>query len=299
MDLQNEPRAPGVDSGCRASDAQVRSQTMHILKICWGERVEENSHLMAEFILDDFGPIMQASQLYNIHLNLRMQYANTVYSAALVDGLVWSTYPTTLIIAGYTYNTIKETLSALSELQPEHVRLLLTMVNNRQQDNMTETGDIFVLRDVKFYENEFPYVHKSDSISTNVSIEGMSNDNVGVDQDFLDELEHILEVSEDSLVPENPPSPPVHAADPTATATAAPRNLHRRPPADSAPPRSPPAASSAEATITATPSDSSPMADPNSTSTSSIDMGRGQRERHPPSWHRDYIAYTISLPSCL
>ncbi|XP_021755434.1 uncharacterized protein LOC110720688 [Chenopodium quinoa] len=119
-----------------------------------------------------------------------------------------------------------------------------------------ETGDIFVSRDVKFYENEFPYVHKSDSTSANVSTEGMTNNNVGVDHDFLDDLEHILEVSEDCLMPENPPSPPIHAADLTAiaapqgrlhrslpAATATPQgNIHRSPPAVAALSHSPPAA---------------------------------------------------------
>uniref|UniRef100_A0A803L7K6 Uncharacterized protein n=1 Tax=Chenopodium quinoa TaxID=63459 RepID=A0A803L7K6_CHEQI len=76
--------------------------------------------------------------------------------------------------------------------------VFLNMVNNRQQDKMTETGDIFVSRDVKFHENEFPFVTSSDSTHSHVSVKGVSNVDGEIDFDFLDDLEHVLEVGETS-----------------------------------------------------------------------------------------------------
>uniref|UniRef100_A0A803MMN7 Uncharacterized protein n=1 Tax=Chenopodium quinoa TaxID=63459 RepID=A0A803MMN7_CHEQI len=136
-----------------------------------------------------------------------------------------------------------DTLSALSELKPEHVRLLLNMVTNNQQEKMSgyphgkkgwklydlDTGEIFVSRDVKFFENEFPFVKGNEPVSSLENVADMSHENVGVDHDFLDDLEYILEVGEGSLVPE--PQPPTLA---TSPATARDSSPHRRPPAAAA-----------------------------------------------------------------
>ncbi|XP_021732478.1 uncharacterized protein LOC110699281 [Chenopodium quinoa] len=59
-----------------------------------------------------------------------------------------------------------------------------------------ETGDIFVSRDVKFHENEFPFVKDGDSVSSTVGVESVPNDYVGVDHNFLDDLEYVFEVGE-------------------------------------------------------------------------------------------------------
>uniref|UniRef100_A0A803L4L7 Retroviral polymerase SH3-like domain-containing protein n=1 Tax=Chenopodium quinoa TaxID=63459 RepID=A0A803L4L7_CHEQI len=64
-----------------------------------------------------------------------------------------------------------------------------------------ETGEIFVSRDVNFYENEFSFACDKElnvDSGKNVVMENSNVGNEGVDFDFLDDLEAILEVSEAS-----------------------------------------------------------------------------------------------------
>ncbi|XP_021716606.1 uncharacterized protein LOC110684457 [Chenopodium quinoa] len=145
-----------------------------------------------------------------------------------------------------------------------------------------ETGEIFVSRDVKFYENEFPFVSTSDSLDANVGTEGVSHDNVVVDHDFLDDLENVLEVGGSSIDPKSThaPSTPATACDAATTTCATPHAPHTTAPS-----------------VPSTTASSSEAADPSLSSESSLDLDRCQRHRHPPSWHRDYVAHTISVSS--
>uniref|UniRef100_A0A803NM80 Retroviral polymerase SH3-like domain-containing protein n=1 Tax=Cannabis sativa TaxID=3483 RepID=A0A803NM80_CANSA len=54
-----------------------------------------------------------------------------------------------------------------------------------------QTGDIFVSRDVKFHENEFPYATASTSQVPTPSLP-LPDSNVGINVDFSDDLENIL-----------------------------------------------------------------------------------------------------------
>uniref|UniRef100_A0A803MGS0 Uncharacterized protein n=1 Tax=Chenopodium quinoa TaxID=63459 RepID=A0A803MGS0_CHEQI len=99
-----------------------------------------------------------------------------------------------------------DTLSALSEFTPEHVRLLLNIVTTKP-DKMIgwklydlETGEIFVSRDVKFYELECPFAKAGDA---HVGTMEAPHDTRDIDTIFLDDLESVLEVSESSLEPEH------------------------------------------------------------------------------------------------
>ncbi|XP_021744832.1 uncharacterized protein LOC110710799 [Chenopodium quinoa] len=77
-----------------------------------------------------------------------------------------------------------------------------------------ETGDIFVSRDVKFHEDEFPFMHNEESNDPHVGVEMVGG---GVDVDFLDDLNQVLEIGEVSTVHgsnESSPQPP----SPSATA---------------------------------------------------------------------------------
>src|SRR6185437_14483791 len=49
-----------------------------------------------------------------------------------------------------------------------------------------DTGEIFVSRDVKFFENEFPFVKGDEPVSSLENVADMSHKNVGVDHDFLE-----------------------------------------------------------------------------------------------------------------
>ncbi|XP_021771703.1 uncharacterized protein LOC110735827 [Chenopodium quinoa] len=168
-----------------------------------------------------------------------------------------------------------------------------------------EKGEIFVSRNVKFHENEFPFELDNASNATQVDTDDISNHNAGVDLDFLDVLEHILEVGEDALT--------LGTHD----------NLDRRSPATHSPYRSSPtaapasqAAGASDRRHIAAPStshipptvptapvighrpDSSSEAAPESPSSSvTLELDRGLRERHPSGWHRGYIAHTISILS--
>ncbi|XP_021742766.1 uncharacterized protein LOC110708850 [Chenopodium quinoa] len=149
-----------------------------------------------------------------------------------------------------------------------------------------DTGDIFVSRDVKFHENEFPFISHEES---GLGVEGGSPEVVGVDSDFLDDLEYVLEVGEEAILHDTPTSPnhgqtvasPVHSSPvlsfATNTATSS---------SDGAP------------TASATVSDSHEVAAPPTTDlSSSLVLDRSQRPRQAPGWHRDYVAHAISLPS--
>lgn len=59
-----------------------------------------------EFVLDEFGPI-QASQQNKVHLKVEMRNTDMQTSAALLDGLVWSTHLSTLTIIGDCHNIVK------------------------------------------------------------------------------------------------------------------------------------------------------------------------------------------------
>uniref|UniRef100_A0A803KVU3 Retrotransposon Copia-like N-terminal domain-containing protein n=1 Tax=Chenopodium quinoa TaxID=63459 RepID=A0A803KVU3_CHEQI len=132
-----------------------------------------------------------------------------------------------------------DTLAALSEMQPEHIRLLLNMVNKQQQDKMTE----------------FPFMH------SNVASYDSSVDN-GVDMEFLDDLEHVLdlhEVSMDQGTTNNsslpPPSTPTaavsgpEAAGSLDRSSAAAAPAHRSPAAAASSHHSPPVVPPARATV--------------------------------------------------
>ncbi|XP_021746663.1 uncharacterized protein LOC110712507 [Chenopodium quinoa] len=128
-----------------------------------------------------------------------------------------------------------------------------------------ETVDIFVSSDVKFFENEFPFLKHDDSSATNVGFAELSNANIGVDNDFLDDLEFVLKIGKNSHVPD------------IATHSPAPHT-----PDDVASPASPsPARTTAPVTDPAVP----------------LQLGRGQRPKNAPGWHRDYVAHTVSLSS--
>ncbi|XP_021751608.1 uncharacterized protein LOC110717256 [Chenopodium quinoa] len=151
-----------------------------------------------------------------------------------------------------------------------------------------DTGEIFVSRDVKFFENEFPFVKGNEPVSSLENVADMSHENVGVDHDFLDDLEYILEVGEGSLVPE--PQPPTLA---TSPATARDSSPHRRPPAAAADT----AHTAAETAGTDSSTTAPNVAAPTSSTAPTPDLGRGQRPRQAPGWHRDYVAHTITLDS--
>uniref|UniRef100_A0A803M7A4 Retrotransposon gag domain-containing protein n=1 Tax=Chenopodium quinoa TaxID=63459 RepID=A0A803M7A4_CHEQI len=194
----------------------------------------------------------------------------------------------------------QETLSALSALQPSHVRALMTMVNHQTQDKMSETGDIFVFRDVKFHEHEFPFTSREEP---GMSVEGGSSEVVGVDSDFLDDLEYVLEVGEEAIVHDTPavvspaaaPNPETSvAADPAHTPAAT--TAHT--PAAITPDAHTPAATTvrtsldssssaasstfAASSAAATVPDSSDVAAPVLSDSSSILLDRGQRPRQAP-----------------
>ncbi|XP_019103178.3 uncharacterized protein LOC130589364 [Beta vulgaris subsp. vulgaris] len=60
------------------------------------------SMIQVEFKLNEFGATIRPSQQNNVHLKVaRQNYLTKQTSAAFVDGLIWSTYPTTLTILGY------------------------------------------------------------------------------------------------------------------------------------------------------------------------------------------------------
>ncbi|KMS95289.1 hypothetical protein BVRB_009670 [Beta vulgaris subsp. vulgaris] len=60
------------------------------------------SRIQVEFELNEFGATIRPSQQNNVHLKVARQYhLRKRTSAAFVDGLVWSTYPSTLTILGY------------------------------------------------------------------------------------------------------------------------------------------------------------------------------------------------------
>uniref|UniRef100_A0A803M2D7 Uncharacterized protein n=1 Tax=Chenopodium quinoa TaxID=63459 RepID=A0A803M2D7_CHEQI len=152
-----------------------------------------------------------------------------------------------------------------------------------------ETGDIFVSRDVKFHENEFPFVTSGDSTLSHVSVEGESNVDGGIDFDFLDDLEHVLEVGETStelgsrdssdctlLDTPNPSPNATPATTPAATPLDAAGSLVRDTPAATSADRS------SHAAATASGMGSSTGDDPSS---SPLVLGRGQRPRHSPGWH--------------
>uniref|UniRef100_A0A803MMJ8 Retroviral polymerase SH3-like domain-containing protein n=1 Tax=Chenopodium quinoa TaxID=63459 RepID=A0A803MMJ8_CHEQI len=109
-------------------------------------------------------------------------------------------------------------ISSLSNFQLEHVRILLNMINHHQQDKMIgwklydlETDDIFVSRDVKFFENEFRFSNvQESSVSTTtphaIADEREFSTNIEVDADFLDDLENVLHLGEVALEPATPDS---------------------------------------------------------------------------------------------
>lgn len=74
------------------------------------------------------------------------------------------------------------------------------------------TGEIFVSRDVIFHENEFPYNVARVSDNNDGAANEVRNHNVGVDDEFLSDMEYILEdggdagaAALDSPAPPNPP----------------------------------------------------------------------------------------------
>ncbi|XP_021721976.1 uncharacterized protein LOC110689497 [Chenopodium quinoa] len=163
-----------------------------------------------------------------------------------------------------------------------------------------DTSDIFVSRDVIFHENTFPFI--SNVGDTTVGDHGVSNDNVGVDNDFLDDLEYVLEVGEASLDSDT-------SNDTTDSTPMVPNAVAYTAPSIGSLDRSPLVVASAARSLstehttasTNRSSDNTIVADPgpssSSSSSSSNDLGRGHRERHPPGWHCDYVAHTISLQS--
>ncbi|KAL2922825.1 Retrovirus-related Pol polyprotein from transposon TNT 1-94 [Bienertia sinuspersici] len=128
-----------------------------------------------------------------------------------------------------------------------------------------ESGNIMVSRDVQFHENEFPFASMSDLTS-----ETDDYNNVGVDFDFLDDLENVLTVGEAAIGRDcsdggdrSPTIPPPVVSSPavedTSVSTTAPQ-----------------AASGEGAPVV---------------------LARSDRSRHPPGWHHDYIAHTVHVPS--
>ncbi|XP_010667568.2 uncharacterized protein LOC104884588 isoform X1 [Beta vulgaris subsp. vulgaris] len=66
------------------------------------------SRIQVEFELNEFGARIRPSQQNNVHLKVaRQNHLTKQTSAAFVDGLVWSTYPTTLTILGYCTGIIE------------------------------------------------------------------------------------------------------------------------------------------------------------------------------------------------
>ena len=130
-----------------------------------------------------------------------------------------------------------------------------------------ESGEIFVSRDVKFFENEFPFAPASDLINSNSQAADLNDNNVGLDTDFSDDLETVLEVGEAAIDHGSPDRSP-----PTFPASAPAAFLH-----------------AASAVPIASHADHG--------SSSSTTLARSDRDRHPPGWHRDYVAHTISLLS--
>ncbi|KMS95291.1 hypothetical protein BVRB_009680 isoform B [Beta vulgaris subsp. vulgaris] len=61
-----------------------------------------------EFKLNEFGATIRPSQQNNVHLKVaRQNHLTKQTAAAFVNGLVWSTYPTTLTILGYCRGMIE------------------------------------------------------------------------------------------------------------------------------------------------------------------------------------------------
>lgn len=140
-----------------------------------------------------------------------------------------------------------------------------------------ETQAIFVSRDVQFHENEFPFVDNVDLQTTQVTVDEVSTDNVGVDVDFLDDLEHVLEVGEFSLEQEDPEGVAsrlilVSRSPPAAHAHSLPNSLGHSPPMVSSP---------LVDAIAPAPYDSSASSSEVAPVAVSLDLGRGLRERHP------------------
>ena len=130
-----------------------------------------------------------------------------------------------------------------------------------------ESGEIFVSRDVKFFENEFPFAPASDLINSNSQAADLNDNNVGLDTAFSDDLETVLEVGEAAIDHGSPDRSPA-----TIPASAPADFLH-----------------AASAVPIASHADHG--------SSSSTTLARSDRDRHPPGWHRDYVAHTISLSS--
>uniref|UniRef100_A0A803LXK8 Reverse transcriptase Ty1/copia-type domain-containing protein n=1 Tax=Chenopodium quinoa TaxID=63459 RepID=A0A803LXK8_CHEQI len=116
-------------------------------------------------------------------------------------------------------------------------------------------------------ENEFPFVKYGDSVSSTVGAEGVPNDYVGVDHDFLDDLEYVLEVGEGSLVPENSSQPRATASTPHGSPEAVVHD-HGSPVVSSAP--------SAASSATGTSSLDVVVPDPSSTSPIALDRAQHQ-----------------------
>uniref|UniRef100_A0A803L377 Retrotransposon Copia-like N-terminal domain-containing protein n=1 Tax=Chenopodium quinoa TaxID=63459 RepID=A0A803L377_CHEQI len=95
-----------------------------------------------------------------------------------------------------------------------------------------DTGDIFVSRAVKFFENEFPFAITRDldvSGDSSANVNGEQPNNSRVDVNFLDDLEEVLSLNEASLALESvtssvrsPLAVPNTGRDPAAVSTATP-----------------------------------------------------------------------------
>lgn len=146
-----------------------------------------------------------------------------------------------------------------------------------------ETGEIFVSRDVKLHENEFPFAttQQSHGIDTRDS-EPINKE--GMDAEFLDDLENILE---------NNNGVGLETAQDTET-TQQPAAAH-----DAGEVVEQPAAAdvSSSPNLDAT---SMTTTDPISASTNETTepvLGHGLRNKRGPAWHRDYVMHTVQKSS--
>ncbi|KAL2901144.1 Retrovirus-related Pol polyprotein from transposon RE1 [Bienertia sinuspersici] len=149
-----------------------------------------------------------------------------------------------------------------------------------------ETGEIFVSRDVKFHENEFPFMDGVNSANTHEHATELPSNNPVIDDEFLDDLERVLALGE--TAPTNTP-PRRTTASSSPHSAAAPSSLQPEDSGDSS-------------SATVHPADrGSPATDVSSTTGSVVSPAsatcRGHRTRHPPSWHKDYAAHSITSPS--
>ena len=141
------------------------------------------------------------------------------------------------------------------------------------------TGEIFVSRDVLFYENEFPFTSHGDSSSHNNDVPLDANNMV--DMDFLDDLENVLDTSDLALAQDTTHHSSTISSQP-ATATAATSAASAAPSPETA---------ANEGVQPAADSGSSPIDAPQPTDAStSYTLDRGTRQRRPPGWHQDYVA---------